>query len=326
LSRTQYAHCQYNWWGIPCVPGKGQRFAARMQDLEGTVRTRQLCALFRPHGTNWKSIYLHKIAHVSHHRAATGWSGRPFSAIGAAGRRAVLRVVQDPVRHARPYDAQGLGPHEQADMPTGHKLLDDLPGRRTNQCCRAKYLFRRRDIVLLAGRQEQGRLDIGDTVTRMRASSAITPWALASSGLMSSSAISGTSMTSRTTWIRVRQIASPTAFGRLRYPDGSFDMRVRETMSRARTMFRGGRPTAWSALTFTATPPCPNRMTGPNTGSVVTPTINSCACARRTMAWTENPRSRAPGCRRDRRWCIASTARSPGAAGGTCISTPWARR
>ena len=44
--------------------------------------------------------------------------------------------------------------------------------------------------------------------------------------------------------------------------------RVRPTMSRASTMFSGGRPAARSAATSAAMPPWPKYTTGPNTGSV----------------------------------------------------------
>ena len=151
--------------------------------------------------------------------------------------------------------------------------------------------------------------------SRMRASSASTPAASASRGLMSSSATVGRSAASWPSAIRTSHTASRSAGGRCRKPASSRATRVRPMRSAASTRFSGGRPTLWSAVASTATPPWPNSTTGPNTGSLPMPAISSTASPRRTMACTAKPAILACG-----RNC-ASRARMAASAAPTAASS-----
>ena len=146
--------------------------------------------------------------------------------------------------------------------------------------------------------------------TRMRASSAITPSWSASSGLMSSSAISARSIDQlrELDQRRARSRRDPPAAGR-GSPAAAWSTRVCAIRSWARRMLSGGRASARSATISTAVPPWPNRITGPNCGSSDAPTISSCAFGRRIIGCTVKPSIRAWGrCRRRRARSIASAA------------------
>jgi hypothetical protein len=113
---------------------------------------------------------------------------------------------------------------------------------------------------------------------RTRASSAMAPSWLTISGLMSSSASlghvgqqlrHGHQRGDHRVHVGRRHVA-PAVQQRA--------TRVRSISARASGTFSGGSATARSATTSTAVPPWPNRMTGPNTGSTLAPTISSCAC------------------------------------------------
>ena len=79
---------------------------------------------------------------------------------------------------------------------------------------------------------------------------------------------------------------------------------------------------ARSASTSTAVPPWPNRITGPNTGSMLAPTISSRACERRTIDCTLRPASVASGRRCVTRASIACTAARSPAASSMSSTTP----
>ena len=86
-------------------------------------------------------------------------------------------------------------------------------------------------------------------------------------------------------------------------------------MSRASGSFSGGRPTARSASTSTATPPAPNSTIGPNVGSVAMPAISSWAPGLLAIACTMKPSSRAVGAALATRASIASAAASTASGG-----------
>jgi hypothetical protein len=109
----------------------------------------------------------------------------------------------------------------------------------------------------------------------MRASSTITPRASASSGLISSSAISVKSHTSCDRFTSASAIASRSAPGMPRAPPSRRAIRVREISERARCRFSGGSASAVSAMVSVAVPPWPKTSTGPNCGSGLMPRISS---------------------------------------------------
>ncbi len=128
-----------------------------------------------------------------------------------------------------------------------------------------------------------GRIDSGRRgsclaeVTRIRASSAMTPRSSASSGLTSISRISGCAMISELRCTSASAIASRSAGGRSRYPSRRRWMRVCRINSRASFKSTGSNARRVSRRTSTAVPPAPNMIMGPNVASSVMPMINSWA-------------------------------------------------
>ena len=135
----------------------------------------------------------------------------------------------------------------------------------------------------------------------MRASSATTPSASASSGLMSIATMQGKSTIICERPFNAETIAARSAGLRSRKPASRRPMRVRSIRSPASTSSSGGSAIAVSSMSSTATPPAPNRITGPKIGSRLTPRISSWDCLRTTIGCTAKPSTRRSGLLRARR-------------------------
>jgi len=79
-------------------------------------------------------------------------------------------------------------------------------------------------------------------------------------------------------------------------------MRVSWISSLTRNLFSGGSATARSPMTSTIVPPAPKVITGPNTGSLVTPIISSRPFGLTIIGSIEMPSIFALG----RLWCTLS--------------------
>ena len=66
-----------------------------------------------------------------------------------------------------------------------------------------------------------------------------------------------------------------------------------------------------AGMTSTAVPPWPKSSTGPNSGSMLAPTMSSCASGRRTIRWTAKPVRRASDSARTLRSKSVATAAGP---------------
>ena len=122
--------------------------------------------------------------------------------------------------------------------------------------------------------------------TMKRASTAVAPSAVASTGLRSTSVISGKSATSsETAWM---MSAMPLDVDARPAADPAQDLGrpMPSTMSSASSPETGARRNVTSRSTSTRMPPRPNVTTGPNDGSLIAPTSTSVPSGSICWIWT----------------------------------------
>ena len=123
----------------------------------------------------------------------------------------------------------------------------------------------------------------------IRASTMAAPVAVTCTGLSSISRAQGSAQTSVDSWSSILTSGSRSAAGNSRNAPRYFAVRVPAMRSSARRRLSGGSITAFSRSTAALSPPLPNVMIGPNTGSVYTPIATSRACGSDTIFCTATP-------------------------------------